>query len=67
MSNCKVCDADTYVIQEGRFRRVMCTECRKELRPNGTYAEKGKDTEALHNAIRNDITEQYADLLKDLS
>ena len=66
MSNCRICDADTYVIQEGKFRRLMCSECRKELRPNGTYAQKSAKSEATQDAIRQDLSEQYADLLKDL-
>lgn len=66
MNDCVICEADTFIVQDGRFRRVFCTECERELRPNGEPVPVDFASQRLHDKVRNSIAEQYVDLIKDM-
>lgn len=66
MIECNECEAPTVPRQNGRFRQAICTECNREIRPNGTpVPDNSKQVERIRQMVYSLISEQYSDLAKE--
>lgn len=63
---CNNCKADVVRRQVGKFTQYICTECEREIRPNGEYATY-TSSKLSQDRTRELITEQYEDLTKDMN